>query len=77
MGRRLMGKIVDTEFRVKRFKFNGFETEKWTVQVNRTFDDGHGYKGSNWRNISEQLFDSEELANHWMSQQSLQSLTFD
>ena len=73
MGRRIMGKVVDTEFRVKKFIFNGFETDKWSVQVRRTFDDGHGYKGSNWRNISEELFDSERLANEWMNNQSLRT----
>ena len=67
--------IEDKEFKITRFHFKGFPTDQWVVKVLRTWDDGHGYKGSNWRNISEELFDSERLANEWMNSQSLR--TFD
>ena len=67
--------IKDTEFRVRKFKFQGFVTNQWIVEVKRTFDDGEGYKGENWRNIGTHTFDSEELGKEFIKNQNLKSWT--
>ena len=37
--------ITDHETRIRKFSFRGMPTNQWAVEVRRTWDDGHGYKG--------------------------------
>ena len=43
--------IEDKEFKITKAVYKGFPTDQWMVKVLRTWDDGEGYKGSDWRNI--------------------------
>ena len=43
--------IQDKEFKISKFMFKGFPTDQWVVKVFRTWDDGEGYKGSDWRDV--------------------------
>jgi len=65
--------IKDTKFRVEKFVFNGFPTNQWIVQVHRTWDDGHGYKGNEWRNIGTETFNTEKDVQDWVKDKTLQN----
>ena len=61
--------IADKEFKITRFHFKGFPTDQWVVKVLRTWDDGEGYSGSDWRDIG--VFDTKEECESWVDKQTL------
>tara|TARA_A100001391_G_C4808894_1_gene207959 strand:+ start:146 stop:358 length:213 start_codon:yes stop_codon:yes gene_type:complete len=61
--------IEDKEFKITRFHFKGFPTDQWVVKVLRTWDDGEGYSGSDWRDIG--VFDTKEECESWVDKQTL------
>ena len=54
--------ITDHETRIKKFVFRGRPTNQWAVEVRRTWDDGHGYKGEAWRPAAPPTFPSYQEA---------------
>ena len=54
--------ITDHETRIRKFSFRGMPTNQWAVEVRRTWDDGHGYKGEAWRFAAPHTFPSYQEA---------------
>ena len=64
--------IEDKEFKITKAIYKGFPTNQWMVKVLRTWDDGHGYKGEDWRDVA--VFDTKEECESWVSKQTLKKL---
>ena len=54
--------ITDHETRIRKFVFRVTPTNQWAVEVFRTWDDGHGYKGEAWRPAAPHTFPSYQEA---------------
>ena len=61
--------IEDKEFKITKAVYKGFPTDQWMVKVLRTWDDGEGYKGSDWRDVG--VFDTREECESWVQKQTL------
>jgi len=58
--------ITDHETRIRKFFFMGMPTNQWKVEVFRTWDDGHGYRGEAWRPAAPHTFSSYEEAEAYL-----------
>ena len=62
-------RITDKEFKIVQASFRGYTTDQWMVKVHRTWDDGEGYSGDDWRDV--QIFDKKEEAEEFVNSQTL------
>lgn len=62
--------ITDHETRIRKFFFRGMPTNQWAVEVRRTWDDGHGYKGEAWRPAAPHTFPSYEEAEAFLERRN-------
>ena len=62
--------ITDHETRIRKFVFRGTPTNQWAVEVFRTWDDGHGYKGEAWRFAAPHTFPSYQEAEAFLERRN-------
>ena len=63
-------RITDKEFKIVEASFKGYPIkDQWMVKVHRTWDDGEGYSGDDWRDV--QIFDKKEEAEEFVNSQTL------
>ena len=62
--------ITDHETRIRKFSFRGMPTNQGAVEVFRTWDDGHGYKGEAWRPAAPHTFPSYQEAEAFLERRN-------
>ena len=62
--------ITDHETRIRKCVFRGTPTNQWAVEVFRTWDDGHGYKGEAWRPAAPHTFPSYQEAEAFLERRN-------